>query len=49
MAALKEPVFSTDDEIDSGRYRDEDDAEEGAEVAEAADLAEAAEECCGRG
>lgn len=43
MAALKEPVAYTDDEIDE-RYRDEDDAEEGAEVAEAADLAEAAEE-----
>ena len=34
MAALKEPVAYTDDEIDE-RYRDEDDAEEGAEVAEA--------------
>ena len=43
MAALKEPVAYADDEIDE-RYRDEDDAEEGAEVAEAADLAEAAEE-----
>lgn len=43
MAALKEPVAYTDDEIDE-RYRDEDDAEEAAEVAEAADLAEAAEE-----
>ena len=32
----EEPVAYTDDEIDE-RYRDEDDAEEGAEVAEAAD------------